>query len=98
MAIQTPAGCLATNATVCLVFSAVFGCRFPGVLRCGSDTLCAACPCRLCVLLFYLLFLPEAGKGIARKLRVIVQRLVVLEVDIRLCRRSSLPLPLSGRA
>ena len=64
-----------------------FGCRPAGVLYCAFDTLCAAVLCRLCILPFYLLFLPKAGNGIARKLRVIVQCLVILEIDICLCRR-----------
>ena len=66
MAIQTPrrVPCHKRYGLPC--FLGGFGCRFPGVLRCGFDTLCAACPCCFCILLFNLLFLPEAGKGIAR--------------------------------
>ena len=52
-------------------------------LSCGFR--CGFCPaflCRLCILAFYLLFLHETGKRVRGKLRVVVQGLVILEVDV----------------
>lgn len=87
MAIQTPAGCLATNATVCLVFSAALAAAFrvfsaAALIPFALPALAAFAYC------FFICCFCQNGKGIACKLRVIVQRLVVLEIHIRLCRRS----------
>ena len=63
-----------------------FPCFLGGFLRrlsCGFR--CGFCPaflCRLCILAFYLLFLHETGKRVRSKLRVVVQGLVILEVDV----------------
>ena len=63
MAIQTPAGCLATNAAVCFVFSAALAAAFRVFSAAALIPFAAACPCRLCILLFYLLFSARNGKG-----------------------------------
>ena len=82
-AIHTPAGCRPTKAIAFFVSSAVFF----AALRVFSAAFCAVFPCRLCILPLDLLLLHEAGKGIARNLRVIMQGFVVLEIHIRLERR-----------
>ena len=47
-------------------------CRLAGVLCGFLRRFCAAFPCRLCILPLDLLLLHEAGKGIARNLRIVM--------------------------
>ena len=62
-------------------------CRLAGVLCGFLRRFCAAFPCCLCILPLDLLLLHEAGKGIARNLRIVMQGFVVLEIHICLERR-----------
>ena len=75
----------------CRKFSGLLG-GFRGFLCCLAGVLCGgldtACPCRLCILLFDLLFLPVAGKRIRRgNLRVIMQEFLILKFHICPCCR-----------
>ena len=84
-AIHTPAGCRPTKRLPFCFLGGLFA-----ALRCSlrlSAPFCAAFPCRLCILPLDLLLLHEAGKGIARNLRIVMQGFVVLEIHIRLERR-----------
>lgn len=85
-AIHTPAGCRPTKA-IAFLFPRRSFCRLAGVLCGFLRRFCAAFPCRLCILPLDLLLLHEAGKGIARNLRIVMQGFMVLKIHIRLERR-----------
>ena len=64
-----------------------FLCRLAGVFRRFFRGGCAAFPCRFCIFPLDFLLLHETGKGVAAKLRVIVQGFVIVKVGVCLCRR-----------